>query len=63
MYILNTVSLESKSNFDFATVSSSSKRVNANRLLVHVLMYNLFNWFRRLALAVNVRKQHIDTIC
>ncbi len=25
----------------------------ANRLQVHVLAYNLFNWFRRLALAVN----------
>ena len=35
---------------------------NANRLLVHTLAYNLFNWFRRLALAVSMRKQRIDTI-
>ena len=54
---------EVKSGFDFASVSSSSKLlVNANRLLVHTLAYNLFNWFRRLALAVSMRKQRIDTI-
>ena len=51
-----------KSGFDFASVSSSSKLVNANRLLVHALAYNLFNWFRRLALAASMRKQRIDTI-
>lgn len=53
---------EGKSGFDFASASSSSKLVNANRLLVHALVYNLFNWFRRLALAVSMRKQRIDTI-
>ncbi len=53
---------EGKSGFDFASVSSPSKVVNANRLLVHVLAYNLFNWFRRLALAADMRKQRIDTI-
>lgn len=53
---------EGKIGFDFASVSSSSKLVNANRLLVHALAYNLFNWFRRLALAVSMRKQRIDTI-
>lgn len=53
---------EGKSGFDFASVSSSSKVVNANRLQVHVLAYNLFNWFRRLALAADMRKQRIDTI-
>ena len=53
---------EDKSGFDFASVSSSSKLVNANRLLLHALAYNLFNWFRRLALAVSMRKQRIDTI-
>lgn len=52
-----------KSGFDFASVSSSSRLVNANRFLVHALAYNLFNWFRRLALAVSMRKQRIDTIC
>lgn len=53
---------EGKSGFDFASVSSSSKLVNSNRLLIHALAYNLFNWFRRLALAVNMRTQRIDTI-
>ena len=53
---------EGKSGFDFASVSSSSKLVNANRLQVHTLAYKLFNWFRRLALAVSRRKQRIDTI-
>ena len=53
---------EGKSGFDFASVSSSSKLVNANRLQVHALAYNLFNWFRRLALAVSRRKQRIDTL-
>ncbi len=53
---------EGKSGFGFASVGSSSKVVNANRLLVHALAYNLFNWFRRLALAADMRKQRIDTI-
>ncbi|MDE7432013.1 MAG: IS1380 family transposase [Lachnospiraceae bacterium] len=53
---------EGKSGFDFSAVSSSTMIVNANRLQIHVLAYNLFNWFRRLALAANMRKMRIDTI-
>ena len=53
---------ESKNGFDFASVSSSSKIVNANRLQVHALTYNIFNWFKRLALSAKMRKQQIDTI-
>ncbi len=53
---------EGKSGFDFSSVSSHSKVVNANRLQVHALVYNLFNWFRRLALSASMRKQRIDTI-
>ena len=53
---------EGKSGFDFSSVSSHSKVVNANRLQVHALAYNLFNWFRRLALSASMRKQRIDTI-
>ena len=53
---------EGKSGFDFSAVSSSTMIVNANRLQVHVLAYNLFNWFRRLALAASMRKMRIDTI-
>mgnify|MGYP002517610557 CR=1 FL=1 len=53
---------ESKSGFDFACVSSHSRTVNANRLQVHALAYNIFNWFRRLALSANMQKQRIDTV-
>ena len=53
---------EGKSGFDFSSVSSHSRIVNANRLHVHTLAYNLFNWFRRLTLSANMRKQRIDTI-
>lgn len=53
---------EGKSGFDFSAVGSSTMIVNANRMQIHVLAYNLFNWFRRLALAANMRKMRIDTI-
>ncbi len=53
---------ESKNGFDFAAVSSSSKIVNANRLQIHALAYNIFNWFKRLALPAKMRKQQVDTI-
>lgn len=53
---------ESKSGFDFAAVSSHSKIVNANRMRLHMLAYNLFNWFRRLILPASMRKQQVDTI-
>ena len=39
---------ECKNGFDFGAVSSSSKVVNENRLQIHVLAYNIFNWFKRL---------------
>ena len=39
-----------------------SKVVNANRMRIHMLAYNLFNWFRRLVLPPNMRKQQVDTI-
>ena len=53
---------EGKSGFDLAAVSSRSKVVNANRMRLHMLAYNLFNWFRRLVLPANMRKQQVDTI-
>ena len=53
---------ESKNGFDFASVSSHTRIVNANRLQVHALAYNVFNWFRRLELSANMRKQRIDTV-
>lgn len=53
---------ESKNGFDFAAVSSSSKIVNANRLQVHALANNIFNWFKRLVLPAKMRKQLVDSI-
>jgi hypothetical protein len=53
---------EGKNGFDFAAVSSRSEVVNANRLQIHALAYNLFNWFRRLALPKELRKHTVDTI-
>lgn len=53
---------EAKSGFDFASVSSHQRIVNSNRLQVHALAYNLFNWFRRLVLSAKLRKQRVDTI-
>ncbi len=53
---------ECKRGFDFAAVSSHSKAVNANRMRLHMHAHNLFNWFRRLVLPANTRKQQVDTI-
>ena len=52
---------ESKNGFDFDTMSSHSRTVNANRLQLSMLAYNLFNWFRRLVLPNSLRKLQIDT--
>lgn len=53
---------ECKNGFDFSAVSSSSKIVNENRLQIHALAYNLFNWFRILVLPKMFRKQTIETL-
>ena len=53
---------ECKTGFDMEYVSSSSQIVNANRVQIHALAYNLFNWFRRLSLPEELRKDRIDTI-
>ena len=53
---------ECKNGFDFSAVSSSSKIVNENRLQIHAVAYNLFNWFRRLVLPKMFRKQTIETL-
>ncbi|MBQ6280860.1 MAG: transposase, partial [Oscillospiraceae bacterium] len=33
-----------------------------NRVQIHALAYNLFNWFRRLVLPDSMRKDRIDTV-
>ena len=53
---------ESKNGFDSGSMKSSSKIVNANRLQISMLAYNIFNWFRRLILPSKMRKYRIDTI-
>ena len=53
---------ESKNEFDFGAVSSTAMVVNANRLQIHALAYNLFNWFRRLVLPLKMRRLRADTI-
>ena len=53
---------EGKGGFGFGAVSSSTMIVNANRLQMHCLAYNLFNWFRRLVLPKSMCRHHIDTI-
>jgi hypothetical protein len=53
---------EGKNGFDFSAVSSRSEIVNTNRFQAHVLAYNIFNWFRRLALPIALRKLMVDTI-
>lgn len=53
---------EGKNGFDFGAVSSHSETVNANRFQVRSLAYNIFNWFKRLALPKEYRKLLVDTI-
>jgi hypothetical protein len=53
---------EGKNGFDFAAVSSNSEIVNSNRFQIHVLAYNLFNWFRRLALPESMRCNMVGTV-
>lgn len=54
--------IESKSSFDFVSESSHTRIENANRFQIYALVYNIFNWFRRLVLTANMRKQRIDII-
>lgn len=52
---------ESKNGFDFSCMSSHSMVVNAGRLMICMLAYNLFNWFKRLALPKHLQKMQIGT--
>lgn len=53
---------ETKSGFGLGCVSSHSFVVNENRAMIRILVYNLFNCFRRLALCTSMRTYRIDTI-
>lgn len=52
---------ESKSGFYFSCMSSHAMVVNACRLMICMLAYNLFNWFKRLVLPGHLRKIQIET--
>ena len=43
-------------------MSSHSMMVNANKLQISMLAYNLFNWFRRLVFPRSIQKLQVDTI-
>ncbi len=53
---------EAKSGFDMDTMSSQSMLINSNRMQISALVYNIFNWFRRLVLPKTMRKLQIDTV-
>ena len=53
---------EGKNGFDFGAVSSHSMTVNANRLEIHALAYNIVNWMKRLILPDEMKTDQIDTI-
>ena len=53
---------ESKSGFDMDTMFSHSMTINSNRMQISVLVYNIFNWFRRLVLPKSMRTPQIDTV-
>ena len=52
---------ESKNGFDFSCMSSHAMLVNAGRLMICMLAYNLFNWFKRLVLPKHFQKMQIET--
>ena len=53
---------ESKNGFNFDTMSSHGFVTNANKLQLSMLTYNLFNWFRRLAIRKSMSRYQVDTI-
>lgn len=53
---------ESKSGFGFDNVGSHTMEVNANRMLIRALAYNIINWMKRLVFSPDYAKTLIDTI-
>ena len=60
--LMETFIRESKHGFHMDAMSSHSMTVNANKLQISMLAYNLFNWFRRLVLPRSIQKLQVDTI-
>lgn len=53
---------ECKSGFGFDNVSSHTMEVNANRMLIRALAYNIINWMKRLVFTAEYAKSQIETI-
>ena len=53
---------ECKDDFDFGSVDSKSKVVNACRLQVHALAYAIINYMKRLVLPRSMRNDRMSTI-
>ena len=60
--LMETFIRESKHGFHMDFMNSHSMTVNANKLQISMLAYNLFNWFRRLVLPRSFQKLQVDTI-
>mgnify|MGYP002621841005 FL=1 len=60
--LMETFIHKSKHGFHMDAMSSHSMTVNANKLQISMLAYNLFNWFRRLVLPRSFQKLQVDTI-
>ena len=60
--LMETFIRESKHGFHMDAMSSHNMTVNANKLQISMLAYNLFNWFRRLVLPRSFQKLQVDTI-
>ena len=52
---------EGKDGFDFSGVSSQSKIVNANRLAIAGIAYNIYNWMKRLTFPESMLSYRIHT--
>jgi len=53
---------ECKEGFGMRTASSKTRAANANRMQANLMTYNIFNYFRRLALPQSMRSDRIDTV-
>lgn len=53
---------ECKEDFDFGSVDSKTRAVNAGRLQVHALAYAIINYMKRLAFPESMRKDRMSTI-
>jgi phosphoserine phosphatase len=53
---------ECKNGFDLSSVSSATKIVNSNRVMMHTIAYNIIIWLKMFALPSGMKSYTIDTI-